>query len=140
MVWGEVSLHTKTDLVIIQGNLNAARYQQEVLNPVAIPHLRADGRGKMLLQDGAPAHTARATQALLKNQNRRQLPIPPKSPDIYIIEHVWDELNRRERRRAVAPGNLRDLEQGLVQEWRGIPQACIRNSFSQCDKGFKVSC
>ena len=27
MVWAGVSLHTKTDLVIIHGNLNAVRYQ-----------------------------------------------------------------------------------------------------------------
>ncbi|KAH3781989.1 hypothetical protein DPMN_159900 [Dreissena polymorpha] len=69
MVWAGVSLHTKTDLVIIHGNLNAVRYPQEVMLPVAIPHLRAGGRGMVLIQDGAPAHTARATQALLQQQN-----------------------------------------------------------------------
>ena len=39
-----------------------------------------------------------------------------------LVEHVWDELNRRVRRLAVAPHNLRDIEQALTQEWRGIPQ------------------
>ena len=36
MVWGGVSLNTKTDLVIVPGNLNAARYQQAILLPVAM--------------------------------------------------------------------------------------------------------
>lgn len=127
MVWAGVSLHTKTDLVIIHGNLNAARYQQEILLPVAIPHLRAGGRGMVLLQDGAPAHTARATQTLLQQQNIRQLPLPPKSPDLNVIEHLWDELDRRVRRRPVAPRTLHELEQALVQEWRSIPQRFILN-------------
>ena len=71
IAWGGVSLNTKTDLVIVPGNLNATRYQQDILLPVAIPHLRANGRGMILMQDGAPAHTARATQALLQQQNIR---------------------------------------------------------------------
>jgi len=122
MVWAGVSLHTKTDLVIIHGNLNAVRYQQEVLLPVAIPHLRAGERGMVLLQDGAPAHTPRAMQALLQQQNVRLLPFPPKSPDLNVIEHIWDELDRRVRRRPVAPLTLRELEHALVEEWRNIPQ------------------
>ena len=127
MVWGGVSLNSKTDLVIVPGNLNAARYQQDILLPVAIPHLRANGRGMILMQDGAPAHTARATQALLQQQNIRQLPWPSKSPDLNVIEHLWDELNRRVRRQPVAPGNIRELQHSLVQKWRNIPQAFIRN-------------
>ncbi|XP_060551452.1 uncharacterized protein LOC132713030 [Ruditapes philippinarum] len=43
MVWAIVSLHTKTDLIIIQGNLTAVKYQQDVLIPVTIPHLQAGG-------------------------------------------------------------------------------------------------
>ena len=127
MVWAGISLHSKTDLVVVQGNLNAARYQHEILLPFAIPHLRAAGRGMMLLQDGAPAHTARATQALLQNQNIRLLPLPAKSPDLNVIEHMWDALDRRVRNRPAAPQNLRELEQALVEEWANIPQAFIRN-------------
>lgn len=76
-----IQSHLPSNDLVIHGNLNAARYQQEVLILVAIPHLRAGGRGMMLLQDGAPPHTAHATQAVLQNQNICQLCIPPKSPD-----------------------------------------------------------
>ena len=66
MIWGGVSFNTKTQCVQIRGNLNAARYRDEILNPVCIPHLR-NNRRMALMHDGAPAHTARATQALLRH-------------------------------------------------------------------------
>jgi len=81
----------------------------------------------MLLQDGAPAHTARATHALLQNQNVRLFPLPAKSPDLNVIEHMWDALDRRVRNRPAAPQNLREIEQALVEEWANIPQAFMRN-------------
>ena len=40
MVWGVgISLTGKTRLVIIEGHLNAVRYQDEILQPVTIDHL-----------------------------------------------------------------------------------------------------
>jgi transposase len=81
----------------------------------------------ILMHDGAPAHTAHAIRNLLQQQNIQQLPWPSKSPDFNVIEHLWDELNRRVRRRAVQPRNLPELEQALVQEWRNIPQRFLRN-------------
>ena len=41
---------------------------------------------------------------------------------INVIEHLWDELNRRVRRYP-----LQELRQSLVQEWRNIPQVIIQN-------------
>ena len=55
MVWAGVSLHHKTNIVIINGNLTAARYQHEVLYTEVIPLLR-NRRGMQLLHDGALAH------------------------------------------------------------------------------------
>ena len=39
MVWGGISLTGKTRLVGIGGNLNAERYRDEILQPVAIPYI-----------------------------------------------------------------------------------------------------
>jgi hypothetical protein len=39
MIWAGFSLHTETNAIVIDGNLNAARYQNEILRPVAIPHI-----------------------------------------------------------------------------------------------------
>lgn len=40
MIWGGISMNTETAGIMIHGNLNAARYQNEVPLPVCIPHLQ----------------------------------------------------------------------------------------------------
>ena len=80
-------LHHKTNIVYINGNLTAARYQHEVLDTEVIPLLR-NHRGMKLLHDGAPAHRTSATTAY-KNANNVNVVDshpPPKSRDLNIIE------------------------------------------------------
>ena len=57
MVWAGISLHTKTPMIPIYQNLNAARYQNIILQPLAIPHITAN-RGMVLMQDNATPHIA----------------------------------------------------------------------------------
>ena len=73
MIWGGKSFNTKAQFVQIRGNLNAARYQDEILNPVCIRYLRYNRR-MTLMHDGAPDHTARATRALLQASRINILP------------------------------------------------------------------
>ena len=75
MVWAGVSLHHKTNIVFINGNLTAARYQHEVLNMEFIPLLR-NHRGMQLLHDGAIAHRARSTTAYLNANNVKAVDFP----------------------------------------------------------------
>ena len=88
MIWGGISFNTKTQCVQIRGNLNAARYQDEILNPVCIPHIRYN-RSMTLMHYGAPAHTARATRALLQASRINILLWPSCSSDLNPIEHIW---------------------------------------------------
>ena len=80
MVWAGVSLHHKTNIVFINGNLIAVRYQHKVLHTEVIPLLR-NHRGMQLLHDGAPAHRARTN-------NVNVVDFPPKLPDLNIIENI----------------------------------------------------
>ena len=89
-----ISFNTKTQRVQIHGNLNAARYQDEILNPICIPHLRYNW-SMTLMHDGAPAHTARATRALLQASRINILPWPSCSPDLNPIVHIWDVIGRK---------------------------------------------
>ena len=108
MVWGGVSQHHRTGLVVIAGNLNAVRYKEGILLPHVVPFLQA--HPDMTLQhDNATSHTARSVRDFLQDRNVSVLPLPAKSPDLNPIEHAWDLLDRRVRARAIPPkmsGNL----------------------------------
>jgi hypothetical protein len=72
MMWGAISYARKTQLVRIPGNLNAARYRDEVLTPHMLPAMNL--RREVFQHDNAWPHTARATVDFLANQNVRVLP------------------------------------------------------------------
>ena len=50
---------------------------------------------------------------------------PAKSPNLNPIEHLWDNLDQRVRRRLIPQSNIIQLRQALIQEWNNIPQAEI---------------
>ena len=77
MVWADVSLHHKTNIGLINGNLTAARYQHEVLDTEVILLLR-NHRRMQLLHDGAPAHRARTTTVYLNANNVNVVDSPPQ--------------------------------------------------------------
>lgn len=45
---------------MVQGNLNAVRYQQTIVQPVIVPHVAAN-RGMSVAQNNGPCHAARVT-------------------------------------------------------------------------------
>ena len=125
MFWAGISMHTKTDAVVVNGNLNARRYQDQIITPVIIPHIRAN-RGMTLVQDNAPCHTARTTQQMLQNNSIRMLPWHARSPDLNPIEHVWDQL-KRENRDLPQHVNQWAHANVVVQVWRRIPQRKLQD-------------
>ena len=89
MVCAVVSLHHITNNVFKNGNLTAAPFQHEVLDKEVFPLLR-NLRGMQLLRDGAPAHRTKTTTTYLNANNVNVVDFPPKSPDLNIIENIWD--------------------------------------------------
>ena len=68
-----------------------------------------------------PPHTARDTVHFLRTNNIDFIDDwPANSPDLNPIEHVWDSLDRRLRRRPNPSANINELH-----EWNNIPQAEI---------------
>jgi transposase len=124
MVWGGISLNYRTPLVVIEGNLTAQRYVEEILQPHAIPFLEEHPAVDILQQDNARAHAARLTRDFLDDQDIRVMAWPPYSPDLNPIENLWDHLGRRVAARE--PHNRASLIQILLEEWEAIPQDQIR--------------
>ena len=53
------------------------------------------------------------------------LPWPALSPDLNLIEHLWDEVGRRVRRRVNSLESVDQLQGALRDEWNTIPQAFV---------------
>ena len=132
-VWAGITQFNKTDLVILNGNVNARRYIDNVLRPVAFPFLRQNyRRGNfiyMYQHDKAPAHSARLTVNFLATNRIPVLHVdwPSLSPDMSLIEHAWDDLARRISARSQPPRNVNELTNALINEWNNIPQQVMAN-------------
>ena len=127
MVWGGISLTGKTRLVVVEGNLNAVSYRDNILRQVAIPYVRNLGPNALLQDDNARPHRARIVNEYLENEGVERLQWPAISPDLSPIEHLWDQLGRAVRSRVTNATTLADLRRILVEEWDAIPQARVAN-------------
>jgi len=126
MVWAGVSLHARTNLVLIEnGSLTAERYINQCLAEHVIPYAEFVGENFILMQDNARPHVARVVTEYLNETNIQRFEWPPRSPDLNAIEHVWDMLGKRVRNRHTE--NLPDLRTALIEEWQNIPQQDIQN-------------
>ena len=108
MVWVGVMGRRKTNLIVVQGNLNAPGYINQILQPEAVPSLQRHGPA-ILMHDNAKPHVARICQKFFNRNNVNILPWLTMLPDMNQIEHIWDYLGRKVQARGNIH-NLRDLE------------------------------
>lgn len=118
MVWAGIAHGHKTNLIFIDGALNAQRYRDNILQPVVVPFVQRNGL--TFQQDNARPHVARICNDFLYANNVDVLPWPAFSPDLSPIEHLWDKLDRRIRKRHPAPTTHDELRQALREEWNNI--------------------
>ena len=114
MVWGGIMGRRKTNLIVVQGNLNAQGYINQILQAEAVRFLQRHGPA-ILMHDNARPHVARICRQSQNRNNVNVLPWPAVSPDMNTIEHIWDYLGRKVRARGNVH-NLRDLENALRME------------------------
>ena len=58
----------------------------------------------------------------LNANNVNVIDFPPKSPDLNMIENIWDELNRCARRTGAIPTTLNELKAKILYKWNNLPQ------------------
>ena len=107
MVWGGIMCRRKTNLIVVQGILNAQGYINQILQPEAVSFLQRHGPA-ILMHVNARPHVARICRQFINRNNVNVLTWPAVSPDMNPIEHILDYLGRKFRAR----GNvhkLRDL-------------------------------
>ena len=120
MVWGGIRHNSKTELVFIDGNLNAADYREIILDPIVVVEDRTVGADFVLVDDNALPHRARLVDEFLTRQGITRMVWPSKSPDLNPIEHVWAFMKHNVSRRLRPHHNLADLRAMVQEEWDQI--------------------
>lgn len=116
MVWGCFHKNSIGPLVIVEGNINGARYR-ELLEEYLIPFYNED---YLFQDDNAPCHTANLVKEWKEEMLINILPWPAQSPDLNPIENLWSELERKVRSHKPRPKNKDELIQVVKQEWNNI--------------------
>ena len=122
MVWAAVTMHRRTPLQFIAGNLNSQQYVDEVMRPMVLPFLRQIGQGAVFQDDNARPHHGHIVNDFVRVNNINRMDWPANSPDLNPIENLWDELGRRTYCDN-PPQTIHQLRHRLAQEWQNIPQA-----------------
>ncbi len=120
MVWGIFSWHTLGPLVPIEHRLNATACLSIIADHVrpfmTTLYLSSDG---YFQQDNAPCLKAQIiSDWFLEHDNEfTLLKLPPQSPDLNPIEHLWDVVEREIRVMDVQPTNLQQLCDAIISIW-----------------------
>ena len=126
MVWGGITAHGRTPLVVVAGNLTGIRYRDEIVQPYVIPFIQAQANNVTFQQDNARPHVARVVRAYLTQQNVDLLPWPAVSPDLSPIEHVWDEMERRLRHLPNYPVTLAEIGSSINPHLEQYPTSIFQ--------------
>ena len=127
MVWGGICTEGRTSLARVSIRLNGEQYVnllKEYLFPSARP---LSSNRYIFMQDNAPCHTAAVTKHFLSNEDITALEWPAQSPDLNLIEHLWDWIEKELRSQCQHYSNKEILWSAIKDIWERSSQDVIRS-------------
>ena len=120
---GETTLNRERSLTLLQRYL--------IQN---FPNLKE--KKLILQQDNAPAHRYHKINEWLDKKEVKKLDWPPQSPDLNLIEDVWNEIKFRLRGKAFQ--DKEKLWKEIKKEWKNISNSFIKNLYQSLLRRIEV--
>lgn len=140
MFWGVISFWGVGPLVPVTNSMNSDEYV-EVLAKHYVPWIQglmvkrtSHGPPLKFQQDNCSIHKSGFSKWWMNTHNFDVMDWPSRSPDLNPIENLWDILDRRVRKRAVLPKNLKELETAVLEEWQDIPLTILHHLYESMDR------
>ncbi|QRV89356.1 Transposable element Tcb2 transposase [Ceratobasidium sp. AG-Ba] len=115
----------------IEGTFTGARYTEIFQDAyLGTPNdQRRRPQSIIFQQDNDLKHTSLVAREWFKSHRIEVTPWLASSPDLNIIEHVWEFLDRKVCSRDVLPRNKAELWEALKEEWYHIPLIFIEKLY-----------
>ena len=136
MTWGCITVSDPGDLSRIHETLNSNLYL-ECLNDYVLASFEfydMDPSNCIFQHDNSRVHTARIIQGWLEQQEFTVLKWPPNSPDLNIIEHIWEYLKDQLNAYPSSPKSLDELWERVQDIWTNIPIEKIERLYESMPK------
>jgi len=131
MIWLAATVDYKSNLVVLDGNLNAQKYKGILATNLLPLKNRVANRyhdNAIFQQDRASPHTAHSIFEWLEERNIEILDWPSRSPDMNPIENVFGMLSRAVYDEGRQFNTVHELTEEIQHCWANMNQALIKNA------------
>lgn len=140
-VWGAFWMNGRLELVFVEGSVKAVDHVallDEHLLPHMIAHL-SDGNGftGMFQQDNARPHSAKLTQAYLRDHGVPVMKWPAQSPDLNPMENAWGMISQKIYAQGKQYNSKKALKAAIIEAWQSIEQSTLAELIKSMERRFK---
>ena len=120
MIWAAITFTGMLDITVINGTLNKDNYLEDILKPNVLPYKQA--HPNMVFQhDGAGPHRANIVKDWLRENDIEVLTWPAQSPDLNLIENLWNMLKEEVGPlNHIGPNQKEELVEVVNEAWSRI--------------------
>lgn len=131
MVWGDISWNGVGLLHRIEGTMDVTQYCRILSHSLlgSLCNQNTDPSTIIFQQDNDSKHKSRMATRWFEDHGITVLPWLSSSPNMNLIEHVWNVLDRKLRAQPTKPSNGDQLWEILQEEWEKIDVETISDLY-----------